>query len=48
MPTAEETSTQSDAVADAVHRLTELMLEIKDTLARIASAVEALATTGSG
>jgi hypothetical protein len=47
VPTTEASSTQSeDAVADAIKRLTELSLEIKDALQRIANAVQTLAASG--
>jgi hypothetical protein len=45
MPTTEAAQSE-DAVADAIQRLSELALEIKDTLERIANAVQTL-TTGA-
>jgi hypothetical protein len=42
------TSAPSDAVDDAVNSLLRVMIEIKDTLQEIASAVQALSSTGSG
>jgi hypothetical protein len=48
MPAGEESSSQNDAVADAVQRLSELAVEIRDALVSIASAVQTLASTGSG
>jgi hypothetical protein len=42
------TSAPSDATEDAVNSLLQVMIEIKDTLQEIASAVQTLSTTGSG
>jgi hypothetical protein len=41
------TSTPSDAVEDAVNDLLDVMIEIKDTLQRIARAVRTLATSSN-
>jgi hypothetical protein len=41
------TSAPSDATADALSDLMEVMIEVKDTLRQIASAVRTLASSGS-
>lgn len=42
------TSAPSDAVEDALNSLLTVMVEVKDTLQQIASAVQAMSATGSG
>lgn len=48
MSTTTPTTQPDDALQDAVQRLSDVSVEVLDTLRRIARAVEAMSTAGSG